>query len=159
MHKNQKIMAASFAVALLGLGVSCVKENDADMEKPVIENIADASPVNCEVFQRGGEIHFHYVFADNVGLGNFNIEIHNNFEHHTHSTEGGECDWLPDKDPVNPWVFNQDYAIPDAPLDYDAYLTIPIPEDIDTGDYHFMIRLTDTAGWQQIKSVSIRIIE
>ena len=40
---------------------------------------------------------------------------------------------------------------------YKATIDIPIPEDIDEGDYHFMIRLTDRAGWQQLKSVSIKV--
>ena len=29
----------------------------------------------------------------------------------------------------------------------------------ETGDYHFMVRLTDKAGWQQIKAVSIKVVE
>ena len=42
---------------------------------------------------------------------------------------------------------------------YKASVDIPIPEDAAHGDYHFMIRLTDKAGWQQIKSVAIIIEE
>lgn len=36
---------------------------------------------------------------------------------------------------------------------------IKIPADIDAGDYHFMIRLTDRAGWQQLHAVAIKITE
>jgi hypothetical protein len=35
---------------------------------------------------------------------------------------------------------------------------IAIPADIDEGDYHFMVRLTDKSGWQQIAAKSVKII-
>ena len=35
----------------------------------------------------------------------------------------------------------------------------PIPADAALGDYHFMIRLTDRAGWQQLHAVAIKITE
>ena len=92
-------------------------------------------------------------------LGSFNLEVHNNFDHHTHSTEAGECRQDPVKQPVNPWIFNQDYPIPAGETVYEANLRIPIPADVDPGEYHFMIRVTDASGWQQLRSVSIRISE
>ena len=63
------------------------------------------------------------------------------------------------KEAQNPWVFNQDFNIPDGQKSFSAREDIKIPTNIDTGDYHFMIRLTDKAGWQQIKSVAIKIVE
>ena len=63
------------------------------------------------------------------------------------------------KQPVNPWIFNQDYPIPAGETVYEANLRIPIPADVDPGEYHFMIRVTDASGWQQLRSVSIRISE
>ena len=38
-----------------------------------------------------------------------------------------------------------------------ARLDIPVPANIKPGDYHFMIRLTDRVGWQQLKAVAIKI--
>jgi hypothetical protein len=63
------------------------------------------------------------------------------------------------KEAVNPWVFNQDYSIPKGLTNYAPTINIEIPDDIDVGDYHFMIRLTDCAGWQQLRAVSIKIME
>jgi hypothetical protein len=37
--------------------------------------------------------------------------------------------------------------------------TIDIPEGVDSGDYHLMVRLTDRTGWQAIRGVSIKVIE
>jgi hypothetical protein len=90
-------------------------------------------------------------------LGIYNIEIHNNFDHHSHSTDAVECDSESKKKPINPFVFNRDFPIPVGKTVFEADNTILIPMDVDTGDYHFMIRLTDKAGWQQLKAVSIKI--
>lgn len=40
---------------------------------------------------------------------------------------------------------------------YDASQDIQIPKDIDPGDYHFMIRLTDQKGNQQLRAMAIKI--
>ena len=71
--------------------------------------------------------------------------------------ESGDSPLDEKKLPVHPWVYNQDFPIPgNSPL-YDAHVNIPIPADIDPGDYHFMIRVTDRSGWQQLKAVNIKI--
>lgn len=143
------------------LAVACSNENDnpvKDMEKPEIQDGDIPSPINCQVYHKGETIPFRYLFTDNVELGNFNIEIHNNFDHHSHSTSAGDCQLDEKKQPVAPWVYNQDYAIPSGRRIYEAEVDIPIPSDIDTGDYHFMVRLTDKSGWQQLKAVSIKVL-
>lgn len=118
-----------------------------------------ANPIDCQVYHRGETIPFSYVFTDNDELGKYNIEVHHNFDHHTHSTSATTCSMDDVKEAQNPWVFNQDFNIPDGQKSFSACKDIKIPTNIDTGDYHFMIRLTDKAGWQQIKSVAIKIVE
>ena len=118
-----------------------------------------AVPVDCQVFKRGDVIPFNSLFTDATELGAYNIEIHNNFDHHTHSTSSVECEIGAKKEPVNPWVYNQDFMINGGQRSYTARHDIKIPADIDAGDYHFMIRLTDRAGWQQLHAVAIKITE
>lgn len=133
-------------------------DDDKDMEKPSIDMTAESAfPTNCVVLLRGESFSFNARFADNVELGNYNLEIHNNFDHHSHSTENEECELDPKKRPVKPWIYNKDYPIPAGQISFTANDVIEIPANIDTGDYHFMIRLTDKAGWQQIKSVEVKI--
>ena len=146
---------------LCALSACSSSDDDAkDMQQPVItDQGVIANPIDCQVYQRGQTIPFHYVFTDDTELGAYNIEIHNNFDHHTHSTSSVECPMDAQKQPQNPWVYNRDYAIPGAQRKYDAHVDIPIPADIDPGDYHFMVRLTDRAGWQQLKAVAIKIVE
>jgi hypothetical protein len=135
-------------------------EEQKDMQQPVIsEQGITANPIDCQQYHRGDVIPFHYVMTDDQELGAYNIEIHNNFDHHTHSTTATECPMDAQKGPKNPWVYNQDFSIPSGQRTYDARHDIQIPADIDPGDYHFMIRLTDRAGWQQLHAVAIKIVE
>ena len=135
-------------------------EETKDMTYPVI-NTTDivAVPTDCDVFKRGDVIPFNCLFTDDTELGTYNIEIHNNFDHHTHSTSSIECTIDVKKEPEKPWVYNQDFSIPAGQRSFTARHDISIPADIDTGDYHFMLRLTDRAGWQQLKAVAIKITE
>lgn len=157
-------LAVLSASCLSAIFASCSSGADPDTERPVIVSSADASPQGCQSFVCGASIPFRYTFSDNEELGAFNIEIHNNFDHHSHSTEAAGDDECPDGDeshepqePVNPWVFNMSRDIPAGQTSYVAEVDIPIPEDVDTGDYHFSVRLTDKAGWQQFRSFAIRI--
>ena len=74
---------------LCALG-ACSSDKDTSLPEilPVGESTA---PLNCQVYPCGGAIFFDYLFKDDKELGAYNIEIHNNFDHHTHSTEAGEC--------------------------------------------------------------------
>ena len=153
------LLAIVAALAFTACSSDDDDEQAKDMEKPVIADGAVPSPIDCQVYHKGETIAFRYTMTDNVELGNFNIEIHNNFDHHTHSTSAGDCPLDAKKQPVNPWVFNQDYPIPSGQKTYEAKVDIQIPKDIDPGDYHFMIRLTDRSGWQQLKAISIKVLE
>lgn len=144
-------------MAIVILSPSCSSDETDDQEKPVIVDGQTPNPIDCQVYTRGDIIAFRYTFTDNMELGNFNIEIHHNFDHHTHSTSAGDCPLDQKKDPVNPWVYNQDYAIPAGSKSYEAKVDIDIPKDVDPGDYHFMIRVTDREGWQQLKAISIKL--
>ena len=151
---------AILPLSLIIFGTACSSDNDnVDSTLPTICEAGEQTcPTDCYECLRGESIDFCYTFADDIELGNFNIEIHNNFDHHTHSTSSVECELDEKKSAVNAWVYNQDYSIPDGLTTYTPNVSIVIPTDIDTGDYHFMIRLTDKAGWQQLRSVAIKVV-
>lgn len=154
---NRKIILYSL-VCLFMMGCSNDDDDSQDMEKPSIDmSGSNAFPQNCIVLYRGESFPFRAIFTDNQELGNYNIEIHNNFDHHSHSTDDVECDLEPKKIPVKAFVYNQDFSIPSGKNTYQANNEISIPSDVDTGDYHFMIRLTDKAGWQQLKAIGLKI--
>ena len=162
-EKNDMKHYTIYSIMLLCALSACSGSDDEeqkDMQQPVIssEGII-ANPIDCQVYHRGEVIPFHYVMTDDQELGAYNIEIHNNFDHHTHSTTATDCPMDAQKKPQKPWVYNRDYTIPTGQRKYDARHDIEIPADIDPGDYHFMIRLTDRAGWQQLHAVGIKIAE
>lgn len=147
---------------LVGLFLSGCSDTDdsKDMEKPFIDMSGiHAFPRNCVVLYRGESFSFRAIFTDNRELGSYNIEIHNNFDHHSHSTDNVECDLEPRKIPVNAFVYNQDFPISSGKMVFEADREIAIPADVDTGDYHFMVRVTDKAGWQELKAVSLKIAD
>ncbi len=157
---KKSFLFSGVMVFLLTIAIGCGNndnEPEKDMEKPKFIELSDEEPQNCEVYHRGETIKFKYVVSDNKALGGFNVEIHHNFDHHTHSTAAETCELDPKKTPVNPWVFNKDEKIPENTTNYTATMDIPIPNDIDTGDYHFMVRVTDASGWQELKAISLKI--
>jgi len=129
------------------------------MTPPVISDTGiTANPIECQEYRPGDVIHFQYVFTDDVELGNYNIEIHNNFDHHTHSGSAVDCELEAKKEAgEKAWVYNQDFAIPAGQRTYTAHVDIQIPDDAETGNYHFMVRLTDRTGWQQLKGIAIKL--
>ncbi|MAX82334.1 MAG: hypothetical protein CL843_19420 [Crocinitomicaceae bacterium] len=155
----------SFAFLILLLN-SCEKDDDEiDQEKPKINlEIDGAFPVNCDTLYFGETFTFKVLFSDNAELGSYSIDVHHNFDHHTHTTEVNECDLEEIKDPVNPYVSIVDYDIPEGKTSYETSLEITIPSgdengEFDRGDYHFFISLTDKEGWSTQKGLSIKMMD
>lgn len=160
MKKTRRLFG-TLAIAIFTFW-SCEKDNDensVDDEHPVIDLSGDAFPVQCSTLKRGETFTFKTKFSDNVELGTYSIDIHHNFDHHTHSTEFEECDLQPKKEPVKPFLFIKSYDIPSGQKTYEAVQQIEVPADIDPGDYHFMISISDHVGWNTIKGLSIKITE
>lgn len=143
---------------------SCKKEEEIDKQKPEIDlSIQDAFPVNCDTIYFGESFELKVLLTDNAELGSYSIDIHNNFDHHSHSTEVTECTLDPIKDPVNPFLFIESFDIPSGLSEYGTNLEISIPSgdsngEYDEGDYHFFISLTDKEGWSAQKGLSIKIL-
>lgn len=155
---KQLVVYVLTAFAVLTTGC---KKDDGDLidtEYPSIDiSASDAFPKQCSSMSRGQTIRFKARFNDNAHLGSYSLDIHHNFDHHSHSTEVNECSTEPVKIPVRPFVYIKSFDIPPRQKSYEAVTEIPIPTDIDPGDYHFLIRLTDKEGWQTIKGLSIKV--
>lgn len=144
--------------------VACSENVDIDTEKPVIDLTSqDAFPLNGDTLYFGETFTLKAHFSDNQELGSYSVDIHNNFDHHSHSTEVDDFELDSVKTPVNPFTMIQDYNIPAKSQMYEAELEIALPQDntsgtYDAGDYHFMISLTDHEGWSVNKGMSIKIL-
>lgn len=156
MSGVQLIVAAIIYSAVL---LSCSKEGRDDELPEIIMSGAGNFPQNCDTLYLGESFTLRARFTDNVELGSYSIDIHHNFDHHSHSTEMSDCTLDPKKTPVNPFLLIEQYDIPGGKREYDAMQVISIPADVDYGDYHLMVRLTDKTGWQAIMGISIKIME
>jgi hypothetical protein len=149
---------------LLFSTTSCEKEEGIDKQKPEISlDMTDAFPKNCDTIYFGETFDLKVLFTDNVALGSFNIDIHHNFDHHSHSTEVNNCVLDPVKSPVNPFTLIRDYTIPAGLTAYETNIAVEIPSGnmsglFDDGDYHFFISLTDKEGWSAQKGLSIKML-
>ncbi len=143
---------------------SCKKENEVDTINPVIDiSFNEAFPKNCEVLYFDQPFTVKAKFSDNVELAAYNIDIHHNFDHHTHSTEIEECALNEVQTPVNPYIFIEDYSIPSSETDYETSVEMMIPstdgsELYDEGDYHFHLVLIDKEGWSSQIGLNIKIL-
>jgi len=158
MKRFIKVTTYLFAVILLGGGCSKNNEETKDTEYPVIDlSAANAFPVQCGTVKRGESFTFRARLTDNSQLGSVSVDVHHNFDHHTHSTEVQTCQMEPVKTAVNPFLLIRSYPITAGLKTYEIAQSIDVPANVDAGDYHFLIRLTDKEGWQTIKGISIKI--
>jgi hypothetical protein len=159
-HCKKKLLFSVSLIALLFVN-ACKSDKTApiDTEYPVIDiTSANSFPKQCSTVKRGEPFSFRANLGDNTSLGSVSVDVHHNFDHHTHSTEVASCEMDPVKTPLKPFLLIQSYPIPAGLGKFEIDQQISIPIDIDPGDYHFMIRLTDKEGWQTIKGLSIKII-
>lgn len=133
-------------------------ETKADDTPPVIDlTVAGAFPVQCSEILRGETFVFKARFTDNVELGSYGLDVHHNFDQHSHSTETETCEAGEVKAPVKPFLLVRNYTIPAGNTSFEATASIDVPADVDPGDYHFMIKLTDKQGWQTLRGISVKI--
>lgn len=154
----QKICLWRVLLMILFASVLSCKKEAADNEYPIVDiNYPNFFPKNCSKVSRGKSFTTVIKVYDNAELGSLSVDIHENFDHHTHSTEVDGCPEAPEKEPINPFSAIVAIPLPPQQTNYTAIKEIFIPADVDTGRYHFMIRLTDKAGWQTIKGIEINI--
>jgi len=155
MRKQQ--LTFLFLTFILALS-ACKKEGEEiDTEYPTIDVTGTAFPQQCDVIKRGEKFIFRAKLSDNIALGSVSIDVHHNFDHHSHSTEVNECNLSAVKQPAKPFLLIKDFPLPTGEKTYEVAQEVTVPADVDPGDYHFLIRLTDKTGWQTLKGLSIKI--
>lgn len=129
----------------------------------IVMSSDDAFPEACDTLYFGETFILKAVFTDNLALGSYSIDIHHNFDHHTHSTEVTECHLADVKTPINPFTLIQDYDIADGQSIYETDLEISLPSSdggfqYDEGDYHFHLKLVDQTGWSALYGVGVKVV-
>jgi hypothetical protein len=156
--KTLKLIALSLLLTVFLTNCSKKEVAGIDTTYPEITIAGeDAFPQQCSIIKKGETFLFKTLLTDNMELGSLSVDIHHNFDKHTHSTEVNSCAMDAIKTPVKPYLLIQNYSIPSGLKSYPTAFEIKVPNDIDAGDYHFMIRLTDKEGWQTIRGLSVKI--
>jgi len=144
--------------------VNACNTDETDTEKPNVDvTFATAFPTSCDTLYFDEPFVVKVLLVDNAELGSYNIDIHHNFDQHTHSTEFEVCTFDGKKTAVNPYTFIQDYTIPEASTEYTTDITLTLPSSdgtnpYDEGDYHFQIKLTDKEGWSTLLGLNVKIL-
>ena len=132
-------MIFSLLVMVMSLFTACSDSDNplSDTTKPVIDL---NSPTEGQVLAIGSEhgVHFEMELSDDVMLKSYKIEIHNNFDHHSHDTRatGTTVDF----------TFNRSYDVSEQRTAHIHHHDIVIPANATPGDYHLMVYCTDAAG-------------
>jgi hypothetical protein len=142
MKRYHGIYVVSILINILLLG-GCIFQDSAliDITAPEIE-IQD--PEAGRNFQAGGYVQFEGTFRDDLELGSYSIDIHDNFDGHTHGRIAGPSD-----DPsLIKWSSKNNYSIPEGLIIYNAQHNddIEIPANAMAGPYHFIVQAVDKAG-------------
>lgn len=162
---NKKTFLYVSFIAITGLFLFACTDDDKDTLPPAIDiSAADAFPHNCDTLYLGETANLRFVVSDNAGLGSFSLQIHHNFNHHSHSTEVTECALQPEKAPVNPLVIIREIPVPEGQKEFLVTYSLPLPTEeagqaIDTGDYHIYLNLTDITGWTTQRGISIKVLK
>lgn len=149
-------------VALVSAFTSCSSDDNSsvDTEKPVIILNAPGEGAKLEA---GKDIHFDMEVSDNVALGSYNIDIHNDFDGHTHSLVAmaeEDHDHEDENEHRTPFQFNKTWDnIKGKKNDDVHHHEIVIPTDAKRGNYHFVVKLLDQAGNQQMVYRTVEIVD
>lgn len=151
-----------FFLSLFAIITSCSSDdsNDKDEEKPTISiNYTQGFPQPCVQLVKGETYNFRAQVTDNKALASYSLDLHHNFDHHTHDDQEGECDLYPVKQAVKPFIYMENFTVPEGSTSYEINVSLTIPDDIDTGDYHCAYSVTDKTGWQSRTSIDIKIVD
>ena len=116
---------------------SCDNDDSSDTTKPLIEL---HEPEEGQALEIGNEhgVHFEMDLSDDVMLKSYKIEIHSNFDHHSHGGNSRAAQETVD------FSFNRSYDV-------------VIPANATAGDYHLMVYCTDAAGNESYIARNIKL--
>jgi hypothetical protein len=115
--------------------ISCKKESNPTVEPGDTSppTIVVVTPTQEENFTGGNAIPFKATFSDNISLSEYRIEMHSDFDGHSH-----------EKLTTVPFYFDTIVFI--TGKQHTGEFPIQIPLDVTAGKYHFMVTCIDAAG-------------
>lgn len=149
--KTIKIFSIIALGAFFSLTSCSSDDNNVDTVRPNLNLVA---PAEGAVLVAGKDVHFDMEVSDNVMLGSYKIDIHNNFDNHNHPSSVS----LKAADATVDFVFNRVWAL-DGQKNADIHHhEIIIPANATPGKYHFVVYLLDAAGNETKEARNITIV-
>lgn len=150
MKKTAFVMGA-ICLTALSLLSSCQKKMQ-DNERPVVNLIEPEEGAKLKIGDDHG-VHFEMELKDNVMLKSYKLEIHNNFDGHSHATKslrhGDE----------KPFFFQKEYSLAGHREAKIHHHDIVIPDGVAEGKYHLMVQVLDEAGNETTVARNIELSE
>ena len=126
----KQLTAIPFLASLLVLGACSKDDPEKDLEKPVMEFVTEASDS-----LRGGDwLEFSIQVTDNEALSQMKINVHDNFDGHTHGKKGE----------AQPFTF--DSIVQLSGTSQTVEFRKLLPEDLASGNYDILIHALDQSG-------------
>ncbi|NJK94244.1 MAG: DUF4625 domain-containing protein [Bacteroidetes bacterium] len=135
----KKISVLIYAVTIAAFVWSCSKDDDKDTTKPVIEL---EEPADGDTLFIGYDFHLEMELSDDVQLKSYKVDIHNNFDGHTHTKSTAVA---------GVWSFTKSWDVSGSKNAHIHHHEIGVPTTVDgvpiaKGKYHFTVYCTDAAG-------------
>ena len=142
MTRYQGIVLISIFVTLLVINGCIFQDSElVDITAPEIEV---SYPEAGTHFVAGGFVQFEGTFRDDLELGSYSIDIHDNLDGHGHGRIASPSD-----DPsLIWWSSKNNFTIPEGYIIYNAQHNddIEISANALAGPYHFIVQAVDNAG-------------
>lgn len=159
---NNKIYLFIIVSSALLLWTSCVDDNGTEEIFPEVEIL---SPLACDTIYFNQTVTYRIRISDKSGsgLGNIAMDIHNNFNHHTHGSHV-TCSMDPKKNPQHPYEHAWIFSLPNDASEYILEEEIMIPGNKndstlhDYGDYHYHIYVTNNEGYQTFTTLDVKLL-
>jgi uncharacterized membrane protein len=126
--------------------VSC--DENSDTTKPVINLI---EPVEGDALEIGADVHFEMDLSDNEMLRSYKVEIHHNFDGHSHEATRAE------EEETVPFYFENSWDVSGQKNAHIHHHEILIPANATPGDYHLEVFCTDAAGNEAFVVLNIEL--
>ena len=134
--KKINYITAILSMTLVLTSTSCSKDDEiSDTTKPTITITEPENDKEILIGDKNG-MHIEMDLSDNVMLKSYKIEIHNNFDHHSHTSRSTTTDF----------TFNKSYDISENRNIHIHHHDVMVPDNTTPGEYHLIIYCTDKAG-------------
>lgn len=142
--KTKLILSAICIVSLSSLFVAC-SDDDNDTTKPVI---VINEPEDEGAIKTGSLLHLDMDLSDDVMVASYKVDIHNNFDGHTHTSASTKADG----DSIT-FTYNQSFDVNQKNHHVHDHIEIPILAR--QGKYHVVVYCTDTSGNESYVAKSV----